>query len=96
MKRLTDNSSMCDSCPGIAYCRADCKQKQIYDKLKRYEDSESNLEWVINEIQELHDEANRRANSAACGYDEGWYNGEGNAYAIVLYLLRNEVNFSNG
>lgn len=38
MKRLTDESGICVDCDGIAHCRRDCRQKQIYDRLKYFED----------------------------------------------------------
>lgn len=40
MKRLTDEGGICIDCDGIAYCKTDCFNKQIYDKLKCYEDLE--------------------------------------------------------
>lgn len=45
------------------------------------------IEKAINEIKRLLKEANENANNSACGYDEGWYNGEGNAYEVVLEIL---------
>ena len=38
MKRLTDEDGICINCEGLAYCRLDCDNKKIYDKLKQYED----------------------------------------------------------
>lgn len=46
------------------------------------------MENIINEIKKLLDESNKNAENSACGYDEGWYNGEGNAYEIVLEILK--------
>lgn len=46
-----------------------------------------NIENAINEIKKLLEEADKHAGNAACGYDEGWYNGEGNAYEKVLKVL---------
>lgn len=51
-----------------------------------------NIENVINEIKKLLKEANKNADNAACGYDEGWYNGEGNAYEVVLEILEKVTN----
>lgn len=48
----------------------------------------NNLENAINEIEKLLEEANRNADNSACGYDNGWYCGEGNAYEIVLEILK--------
>ena len=39
MNRLTDESGICTNCEGIAYCRTNCFNKQIYDRLKEYEDT---------------------------------------------------------
>lgn len=47
----------------------------------------SNIEQVINEIKYLLKESERNSNNAAYGYDEGWYNGECNAYEIALEML---------
>ena len=46
-----------------------------------------NIEKIINEIKYLLKESEQNSNNAACGYDEGWYNGECNAYEIVLETL---------
>ena len=43
---------------------------------------------IIEEIKNLMNEANKNSENAACGYDEGWYNGEANAYEIVLKILK--------
>lgn len=48
----------------------------------------NNLKNAINEIKKLLEEADKNADNAACGYDEGWYNGEGNAYETVLEILK--------
>lgn len=40
MKRLTSEDSICIDCNGIAFCKTDCMKKQLYDKLKYYEDAE--------------------------------------------------------
>ena len=38
-KRLTDAmGSLCTDCNGIGYCKTDCLQHQMYEKLKAYED----------------------------------------------------------
>ena len=47
----------------------------------------SNLEKAINEIKKLLEEASKNADNAACGYDNGWYCGEENAYETVLEIL---------
>lgn len=47
MKRLTDEGGICINCDGIAHCRADCLNKQIYDKLKHYEDLEEQEKLFI-------------------------------------------------
>lgn len=41
------------------------------------------------DIKGLLKEAEQNSKTAACGYDEGWYNGEENAYATVLKLFGN-------
>ena len=46
-----------------------------------------NIQDAINDIKYLLAESERHSNNAACGYDEGWYNGECNAYEIVLEIL---------
>ena len=51
----------------------------------------NNLENAINEIKKLLEEADRNAENAACGYDSGWYNGEGNAYETVLEILEKVI-----
>lgn len=38
MERLTNEDGICINCEGLAYCRLDCQNKKIYDKLKQYED----------------------------------------------------------
>lgn len=47
-----------------------------------------NIEKAINEIKKLLEEANKNADNSACGYDNGWYNGESNAYEVVLEILK--------
>ena len=42
---------------------------------------------VISSIKWLLHEAERHSQDAAMGYDVGWYNGECNAYEIVLEKL---------
>lgn len=46
MKRLTNDSGICVDCDGIAYCKTDCLNRQIYDKLKYYEDLEEQEKLV--------------------------------------------------
>lgn len=48
----------------------------------------ANFEEVMNKIKYLLKEAEQNSNNAACGYDEGWYNGECNAYETVLEILQ--------
>lgn len=38
MTRLTNEDGICVNCDGIAYCKEDCIYKQVYYKLKHYED----------------------------------------------------------
>lgn len=38
MDRLTSEDGICVDCPCITYCRTDCHNKKMHDKLKRYED----------------------------------------------------------
>lgn len=47
-----------------------------------------NIKKAISKIERLLEEANKNADSSACGYDDGWYNGEGNAYETVLEILK--------
>lgn len=49
------------------------------------------VEKAIIEIKNLLEEADKNADHAACGYDEGWYNGEGNAYETVLKILEKVI-----
>lgn len=46
-----------------------------------------NIEEAIDNIKYLLKESERHSQCAAIGYDEGWYNGECNAYEIVLEIL---------
>ena len=46
-----------------------------------------NLEKIIFEIKRCHKAALYNADNAAEGYDKGFYEGEDNAYSIVLDLL---------
>lgn len=46
-----------------------------------------NIEKVIKEIEELLKEAEQNCESAAAGFDEGFYSGECNAYSNVLNIL---------
>ena len=50
-----------------------------------------NIENAINEIKRLLEEANKNSKNAACGFDDGWYSGEGNAYEVVLEILENVI-----
>lgn len=46
-----------------------------------------NIEEAVNTIKLLLTASERHSKDAAMGYDEGWYNGECNAYEIVLEIL---------
>lgn len=46
-----------------------------------------NIQEAINNIKYLLKESERHSQHAAMGYDEGWYNGECNAYETVLEIL---------
>lgn len=46
-------------------------------------------EDIIHKISSLASNADANSKKAAAGYDEGWYNGEANAYDTVLSILRN-------
>lgn len=48
------------------------------------------IENIINEIKNLLKESQLNSDNSAAGYDEGWYNGEVNAYEKVLKLLKVE------
>lgn len=50
-----------------------------------------NVGKIIDEIKGLLEEADKNADNAACGYDEGWYSGEGNAYEKVLEILEKAI-----
>lgn len=45
---------------------------------------------IIDEIRALLKESEKNEDSAAAGYDDGWYSGEVNAYSKVLELLEKE------
>lgn len=45
------------------------------------------IKEVINDIKWLLKESEQHSRNVAFGYDEGWYNGECNAYEIVLEKL---------
>lgn len=45
---------------------------------------------IIDEIRALLKESEKNEDSAAAGYDDGWYSGEVNAYSKVLVLLEKE------
>ena len=38
MDRLTNEDGICLDCVCISYCRTDCHNKKMHDKLKQYED----------------------------------------------------------
>lgn len=48
------------------------------------------IEDAINDIKYLLKESERHSQHAM-GYDEGWYNGECNAYEIVLEILEEVI-----
>lgn len=52
---------------------------------------EEKLKEVIEYIKWLLRVAENNSNNAAMGYDEGWYNGECNAYEIVLEKLEDVI-----
>ncbi len=43
-------------------------------------------------IEQLLAESEKHSNTAAPGYDEGWYNGEKNAYNNVLDIIKKTRN----
>lgn len=43
-------------------------------------------------IEQLLAESEKHSNTAAPGYDEGWYNGEKNAYNNVLDIIKKTIN----
>ena len=45
------------------------------------------IEEVVSNIKYLLKEAEQNSKNSAYGYDEGWYNGECNAYEVVLEML---------
>jgi hypothetical protein len=45
------------------------------------------IDKLINEVNKMLEEANKIANVSACGYDEGFYVGRGDALEDVLKLL---------
>lgn len=59
-----------------------------YKEVDSGEFKKMNIIKAINEIEKLLEEANKNADNSACGYDNGWYNGESNAYEIVLEILK--------
>lgn len=49
------------------------------------------LAETINDIKWLLRESEEHSRNSAYGYDEGWYNGECNAYEIVLEMLEDII-----
>ena len=49
------------------------------------------IEQAIAEIEKLLKKSEQHSDNAACGYDEGWYNGESNAYENVLEILEKAI-----
>ena len=52
---------------------------------------EENIKELFNEIKLLLKEAEEHSNNSAYGYDEGWYNGECNAYEIIYEKLESII-----
>lgn len=52
---------------------------------------EEKIKEVIDDIKYLLKESEWNSNHAAMGYDDGWYNGECNAYEIVLEKLESII-----
>lgn len=52
MSRLTNDSGICVDCDGIAHCKTDCFNKQMYDKLKYYEDLEEQERLIVLSIED--------------------------------------------
>lgn len=52
---------------------------------------EEKIKELLNEIKWLLREAEEHSNNSAYGYDEGWYNGECNAYEIVYEKLESII-----
>ena len=52
---------------------------------------EEKIKELLNSVKWLLKEAEVHSKNAALGYDEGWYNGECNAYEIVLEQLENII-----
>lgn len=50
---------------------------------------EEKLSKLYADIKHLLKEADDHSRNSASGYDEGWYNGECNAYEIILEQLEN-------
>lgn len=50
--------------------------------------NDQSMGTVIDIIFGLLNESEKKAEKAACGYDEGWYNGEANAYETVLKIFK--------
>ena len=50
-----------------------------------------NIEEAIDNIKYLLKESERHSQHVAMGYDEGWYNGECNAYETVLEILEEVI-----
>lgn len=70
-------------------------QKSIIKKVKGFNETSNkemrNIEEAIEKIKYLLKESEQHSNNAAMGYDEGWYNGECNAYEIVLEILEEVI-----
>ena len=51
----------------------------------------ANIEQAMRDIEYLLKKSEQLSRVAAAGYDDGWYNGECNAYETALELLENAV-----
>jgi hypothetical protein len=57
---------------------------------------ENKIKELLNEVKNLLSESKKRSGEASCGYDEGWYNGEVNAYEIVINQIETILNEKKG
>lgn len=51
-----------------------------------------NIENVIKELERLYNESSQNCETAASGYDAGFYSGELNAYAEALHIIKEVSN----
>ena len=52
---------------------------------------DNEIKEIFNDINWLLKEAENNSRNSTPGYDEGWYNGECNAYEIVLEKLESVI-----